>query len=310
MKIFVDGKPLSSYRVTQDENGVYYENGKKYTNGSHKNLKYANGVPQYAWDFSCMVGKKVTLDVDCLRVSHSIRDGNWTRVKAGAREIMFVHVDRHASGIIKAGKPICYIAPKSTNGGYPPHLHDSATKDMKAYHVSDIIWPIKFKSGDKIQFIQKTYVRATPGTDGKIIGGAPAGGTGTIIGSRKVDAQGFVWWKIRQTEKPMTGWSAEAGNYKSYVPSITIPEEGSQVNAQQVLLAENEKLTKEIDTLKKQIEQLTGANSNLTNELLRARQEKNDAVKAEAEIRKQLEECEKASPWRRLADMFTRRTPA
>lgn len=139
--IYVNGKKLKKYPITQDE----------YGKTSHKNSKYADGTPQYPLDFGNMkVGYEITLNDDCVLVSQGKSNGNWiivTPVHFPKYKIMFVHVDSHFATKIgtlrKAGKYICKIASKENNGGFAVHLHVSSRKKDKAWLIRKIIFPVE-----------------------------------------------------------------------------------------------------------------------------------------------------------------------
>jgi hypothetical protein len=137
LKIYVNGKELSNYPITQDENG-----------SSHKWLTYADGTLQYALDHGDMkVDYAVTLNDDCKLTYRASNAGNYIVVQPvnyPEFKLMFVHVYEHFSNTIgkvcKKGKAICKIAPTTQNGGSEIHLHDSARKNGKAYKIRNVIY--------------------------------------------------------------------------------------------------------------------------------------------------------------------------
>ena len=137
LKIFVNGKELKLYPITQDENGI-----------SHKGLTYKDGTLQYALDFGNMkVDYPVTLNDDCKLTYRSDSAGNYVVVQPihfPEFKLMSVHVYKHFSTAVgkvcKAGNLICKIAPTTQNGGCAIHLHISCRKNGKAFKIRDLIY--------------------------------------------------------------------------------------------------------------------------------------------------------------------------
>lgn len=136
LKIFAEGKELKYYPITADEN---------YT--SHAGLggliSMGGGI-QYALDFGVPVNLDITTNMDGKVIQRGSDLGNYIAVDFGEYQVCFVHVfmhDRWVKGsVIKAGTPICSIAPTNLNGGYAVHLHIYATKNYKPYKIRDIIF--------------------------------------------------------------------------------------------------------------------------------------------------------------------------
>lgn len=137
LKIYVNGKELKNYKITQDENGT-----------SHKNLKYADGTLQYALDHGDMkVGYGISLNDNCKMTYRSSSAGNYIVVQPLSfpeYKLMFVHVNKHftttVGKICKTGNTICKIAPTTENGGCAVHLHSSSRKNGKAHKIRNIIY--------------------------------------------------------------------------------------------------------------------------------------------------------------------------
>lgn len=158
LQIKVNGEPLKSYLITQDENGPHHRN--------LKSLVQMGGGMQYPLDFGGMgVGYKVTANRDCKVITKGSNYGNYVAVDFGTYQVCFVHVYKHGSGTIKTGQQICQIAPKKYNGGYGIHLHIYGKKKYKDYRIRNLILAdIKdpYKIGQWVELSNDTNLRKEP----------------------------------------------------------------------------------------------------------------------------------------------------
>lgn len=160
-KIRAGNKLLKTILVAQNEVGNYYIKGGKlakfllagfdtakgvglvkYSDGSHRFYR-----SQEAIDFSIPAGVPITFDYDVKVEFTSPGSGSYVKVTAGGTKLgikrytfYLVHTYKWAKPgtVVKAGKPVCYIAPTSVTG-YPAHLHIYAKKFGLRFKVRDLI---------------------------------------------------------------------------------------------------------------------------------------------------------------------------
>jgi len=173
--IYVNGKDLAQYPVTQNEVGVFYRNAAKkyytpilanfdnaklpsgytrYVNGSH--AKYKSNAIRNPIDFSILPELKVTANFDFNMRGKTLADGSWCKGEIVGTNAMlgFVHTYGWGSGIIKAGNTICKIAPKSITG-FGSHLHMDEWTGKK---IRDLILTGDFKMSDTLKIGDKVKI--------------------------------------------------------------------------------------------------------------------------------------------------------
>jgi hypothetical protein len=195
MTIFSNWRPLSSYPITQSENGLY-----------HRNLIYA-GVKQNPLDFGGqVVGYPLTLDRACTVIARSGSHGNYITVAPDFTNyhICFVHVSGHATrkrgDRIPAGEPICRIASQWENGGYAPHLHICSLIWANGKYSQSWIRNVVFKPVGKdihknmfVRFTHRTNVRQGNGLQYPILSTTNVGAIARIKDGPRT-GNGYRWF--------------------------------------------------------------------------------------------------------------------
>lgn len=176
--IYASGKDLATVPVTQNEVGKYYRNSagtyfkpilaefdtatlpsgyKTYIGGSH--AKYVSNANRNPIDFSLVAGTVITANFDVYIRGFTLADGSWCKAQIAGTSTMlgFVHTYQWAKGLVKAGQPICKIAPQSVTG-FAPHLHMDEWTGLK---IRELILDGDFKMADTLKI----------GNRVKIIGG-------------------------------------------------------------------------------------------------------------------------------------------
>ena len=181
MKLFVNGKELKHYPISQNEYGF-----------SHKNSRYSSGVMQRPLDFGGMkAGDVITSDVAVRIISSSPGASGYTVFQGpDDKQWMCVHVWKFASGVVPAGQQICQIAPTSHNGGYAVHLHVSARQNYQEFFVRSLIFqetPVDTKYYDAIKIDRQDVYKACNGDRGCMDGWFESDGAKEIV--RGLDSQ-------------------------------------------------------------------------------------------------------------------------
>lgn len=267
--IYASGKDLALVPVTQNEVGKYYRNSagtyfkpilslfdtatlptgyKTYIGGSH--AKYVSNANRNPIDFSIVAGSVLSMNVDVNVLATNPSDGSWCKITPVGSDyvIALVHTYQWAKGLVKAGSPICKIAPQSVTG-FAPHLHldewsNRGLRIRKLILDGDFNMDT-FKVGDRIEFTDVQNIRSGSGTSYSTTSQTAKGMTATIIGGSRV-ANGYTWWDIR-VDNGGTGWVAMVDKFKIYTPPIIIPPDPTV------------ELNKQIEALKLEIEGLKEA---------------------------------------------------
>jgi len=244
--IYAGSKDLAECPVTQNEVGKYYRNSagtyfkpklaefdnvafpagyKTYIGGSH--AKHINNPQRNPIDFSLVTGTVVSMNADVNVIAFN-KVEDWVQVRPVGTDylIVFVHTYQFASGLVKAGKPICIVAPKSVTG-FDPHLHidDWSGKGRRVrqlilngdYEMS------KFKKGDKVIITATQNIRKAPA--GKITGDSVIGQTGVIYDNPREavsDNVNYTWYDIH-IDGGGSGWFADVGKFKLYTEPVPEP---------------------------------------------------------------------------------------
>lgn len=239
--IYASGKDLALVPVTQNEVGKYYRNSagtyfkpilaefdtatlpsgyKTYIGGSH--AKYVSNLNRNPIDFSLVAGTVLSMNVDVNVLATNPSDGSWCKITpVGSNYVIaLVHTYQWAKGLVKAGSPICKIAPQSVTG-FAPHLHldEWANKGRKIRKlILDGDFKMStFKAGDKIVFSDIQNIRKGSGTSFEITGKTQAGMVATIEGSPR-EANGYTWYDLVGYD-----WVADVGKFKIYTAPEPIP---------------------------------------------------------------------------------------
>jgi len=226
-----------------------------------------------------------------------------TSVNNSDLKLFFVHTYKWlpVGTNFKQGQIICYVAPKSLNGGYPTHLHlglqtgkyiidylDRSIIFKTAYPDIKAMWFIgenfdwskhrdlsyentyMFKKGDRIQFIGVQNARKAPA--GEITGDSVIGQTGVIYDNPReaiLDGVNYTWYDIH-IDGGGSGWFADVGKFKLYV------EQNEQPVPEDPVVPSNE------EQLQKQVADLLQENEGLKNDLagsISELNEKNEEIK-------------------------------
>ena len=174
--IYANGKDLAQVPVVQNEVGKYYRNSagtyykptlanfdnaslpsgyKTYVGGSH--AKYISNPLRHPLDFSLVAGTVITANFDVYIKGFTLADGSWCKAQMAGTSTMlgFVHTYQWASiGLVKAGQPICKIAPKSVTT-FDPHLHMDEWTGLK---IRDLILTGDFKMADTLKIGDKVRI--------------------------------------------------------------------------------------------------------------------------------------------------------
>lgn len=267
--IYASGKDLALVPVTQNEVGKYYRNSagtyfkpilslfdtatlptgyKTYIGGSH--AKYVSNANRNPIDFSIVAGSVLSMNVDVNVLATNPSDGSWCKITpVGSNYVIaLVHTYQWAKGLVKAGSPICKIAPQSVTG-FAPHLHldewsNRGLKIRKLILDGDFKMST-FKVGDRVEFTDVQNIRSGSGTSYSTTSQTAKGMTATIIGGSRV-ANGYTWWDMK-FDNGGTGWVAMVDKFKIYTPPIIIPPDPTV------------ELNKQIEALKLEIEGLKEA---------------------------------------------------
>jgi regulator of replication initiation timing len=294
LQIKVNGRPLKSYSITQDENGPY-----------HKGLRalvQMGGGMQFALDFGNMrAGYKITANQDCKVITRGSNYGNYVAVDFGTHQVCFVHVYKHGSGTIKAGQQICQIAPRQHNGGYAVHLHVYGKKNYKDYKIRNLIFAkIKnpYKIGEWVELTSDTNLRKEPaghkmalekkGDKFKITAGPV---------EKNMVGKTYTWYQGVNTKLDVF-WFFD-GNIKKVKAPDTFDAE-KYLKQIRKLEAELKEMSDMLDALRESNEQLLAENEKLQNDKLAAidmykkvKRQREKTQKALEATQKTLKECNK-----------------
>ena len=243
--IYANGKDLALAPVTQNENGKYYRNSagtyfkpilaefdkatppvgyKKYLGGSH--TVYISNANRNPIDFSIVSGASISMNVDVNVLATNPIDGSWCKITpVGSNYVIaLVHTYQWAKGLVKAGSPICKIAPQSVTG-FAPHLHidEWSNRGLKIRKlILDGDYDMStFKIGDRVEFTDVQNIRSGSGTTFPVTSQTDKGMLATIIGGSRV-ANGYTWWDV-SVDGGGTGWIADVGKFKTYTPPAPAP---------------------------------------------------------------------------------------
>ncbi len=208
MKVFLNGKNLKTYPITQTEAGP-----------AHINLRYA-GVLQHPLDFDINVqaGYPITFDCDVKVIFRESTKGNYMTVNPIGTpfHIVLVHVYKHAAvgTTVKAGSVVCRLAPKTLNGGYGVHLHIASliyvggTVRYKESYIRNIIFADSTQGihkGMRVEFSRATNLRKGHTPDYAVTGTAQPKAVAEIIdGLRYNDKDGYTRFDCKFSNG--TGW--------------------------------------------------------------------------------------------------------
>lgn len=126
---------------------------------------------------------------------------------------------------IKAGTQVCATG----NSGYSfgDHLHFEWLKkwDDLTSHTDPIPYitsedSAMLKIGDNIEFTAVQNIRHGSGTSYSVTRSTTIGEKAVIIGGSRV-ADGYTWWDVKFEDT--TGWVADVGKFKIYVPQEPVP---------------------------------------------------------------------------------------
>lgn len=279
VKFFANGQPLTEVGVIQNGVGIYYYNPysglydtpvlrdfatykpqlpyRKYTDGSHgRYYKPCNGCWAYqkAIDFAIPSDVVITADQDITVIYRGYDSGSWCRVKYGQRYFRFVHTYNWAGGTVKAGQPICTIAPSSVTG-FGSHLH----LFLEGGDIQDYLLKGATMSYAKDTWVQTTtdvFVRVNYDTsaDGVIM----KKGTKMQVKTTAKYNDGYTWQYVKgitPTAHGVTeGWVA-----MEFVQATNAPEKPCVNNHKQIkkLATEIDKDAKKVYDLMKHIEKQT-----------------------------------------------------
>lgn len=240
--IYAGGKDLALVPVTQNEVGKYYRNSagtyfkpvlslfdtatlpdgyKAYIGGSH--AKYISNANRNPIDFSIAAGSVLSMNVDVNVLATNPSDGSWCKITpVGSNYVIaLVHTYQWAKGLVKAGSPICKIAPQSVTG-FAPHLHIDEWSG-KGRKIRELILNgdydmSTFKIGDKIEITGIQNIRKGSGTSFPVTKQTKVGEIYTIEDGSRV-ADGYTWWDLKESD-----WIAEVGKFKLYTAPAPIPQ--------------------------------------------------------------------------------------
>jgi len=220
---YVGGKDIATLPIVQNEFGVYFQystggyykpvlsefdNGilpsgvKRYTDGSH--APYKNSLTRNPIDISVNAGLAVTSNVDVKIINGTLSDGSWTKTQIVGTNYMpaFVHTYKWAQigSVVKAGNPICYIAPKSVTT-FDPHCHidewnleSARIRNLILY--GDFVMP-SYNLLQKVKLTSLSNIRCLPDTNDKYdIGDAQAGSVCEILSTPAL-AGGYTFYFVR-----------------------------------------------------------------------------------------------------------------
>ena len=300
--IYAGGKDLATVGVTQNELGLYYYNGSsyykptldifdtvkppagysKYLGGSH--AQYISNVNRNPIDFSIVAGTSITMNVDVNVIGTNPKDGSWCKVTpvGSSYVIGFVHTYQWASGLVKAGSPICKIAPQSVTG-FAPHLHldewsNRGLKIRKLVLDGDIILAstTMFTIGDKIKFNENTKLREAFILEDKYFkrGLTVQAGAVGLVRSVEIVNAGYSWYLISFGDD--CGLCAVREGSGSYWVAKTTSAV-TNVNGSKVVVATDS--SAKILELEAKIKELGTSNTKLLAELDMTKQELDEQVK-------------------------------
>jgi len=212
--VYIDGKDLATFPVVQTESGVYYGKTasgpyykpllkdfddatlptgyKKYTRGSH--YEHRNNPKRNPIDFSIISGKVITTNFDIKVISYATSRGPWIKCNIIGTPYMvaFVHIYRQPKigATIKAGSPICTIAPKSVTG-LATHLH---IDEWTGFSIRKLILDGDFmlNTGKNVEMLETMNVR---NSSFKIIGTARKSSVCSVRSYYKKN-NGFDYYKV------------------------------------------------------------------------------------------------------------------
>lgn len=244
--IYAGSKDLAECPVTQNEVGKYYRNSagvyykptlaefdtakppagfKTYIGGSH--AKHINNPQRNPIDFSLVAGTVVSMNADVNVIAFN-KVEDWVQVRPVGTDyiIVFVHTYEFAKGLVKAGKPICKIAPKSVTG-FDPHLHiddwSGKGRRIRQLILNGDYEMSKFKKGDKVIITATQNIRKAPA--GQITGDSVIGQTGVIYDNPReavLDGVNYTWYDIH-IDGGGSGWFADIGKFKLYTEPVPEP---------------------------------------------------------------------------------------
>lgn len=220
--IYIDGKDLATFPVTQTESGKYYgktssgpyfkpllkdfDNAKlpsgykKYYKGSH--YRHRSNPKRNPIDFSIVPNKKVTFSHNLKVISFSTSRGPWIKCNIIGTPYMvaFVHIYKYpkVGSVIRAGQQVGLIAPKAVSE-YAAHLH---IDEWTGYSIRKMILEGRFVdpklgSGSKLIATKDMNFRDY---DLKKIGTAKKNSV-CMIGSFYKTSDGYDYYKVTFWDK-------------------------------------------------------------------------------------------------------------
>ena len=238
--IYAGSKDLAECPVTQNEVGKYYRNSagvyykptlaefdtakppagfKTYIGGSH--AKHINNPQKNPIDFSLVTGTVVSMNADVNVIAFN-KVEDWVQVRPVGTDyiIVFVHTYEFAKGLVKAGKPICKIAPKSVTG-FDPHLHiddwSGKGRRIRQLILNGDYEMSKFKKGDKVIITGVQNIRKGSGTSYQITGETKIGDIYEIEDGPRF-SDGYTWYDLKGSD-----WIADVGKFKLYTEPVPEP---------------------------------------------------------------------------------------
>lgn len=235
--------------------------------------------------------------------------------------LFYVHITNFtvkAGQRVKVGDKIGEIAPKSSNGGYAPHLHiglqvgynlmDYFSRDIifrTAYKDIENVWfkggvfdwskhsdlsyeNTNMKKGDRIIVKTAQNIRMSPG--GEITGDSIPGQTGVIWDEPRqamADGKSYTWFDIH-FDGAGSGWLADVGKFE--IAPVAIPDTPNcdeYIKKVETLQVEIEDLRVEVGGLESELK-LADERVTYANKTLKTREAEIDELKAnsEAEIKR------------------------
>ena len=306
--IYANGIDLAKCPITQNEVGRYYWNGstyykptldvfdtvkppsgyKTYENGSH--LKYKTNHLRNPIDVSLISGTKITMNVDVTVLSTNPGDGSWCKTVINGTNInpAFVHTYRWATGLVKAGSTICQIAPKSVTG-FPDHLHMDIWGSYLVRNLilqGDVKMAETFKIGDYVTFTGSMNLRKGAGDGFGVSTGVPEGAVGRIKdgprssqnklfygkGSSSNVNDSYTWWDIQFLDT--SGWMAQTNRFVKSSSTKMTNSDGTIPTPPPTEPVP----PSELDTLRKQVADLTAQIKGLKDDLAASQKEVKEKI--------------------------------
>lgn len=315
---YANGVPITSIGVTQNDEGVYYWNGrnyctpllkdfdtfqppkgcKKYKNGSHGPL-YNGGQYYYqkAIDFAIPQEQVITANKDCevLATDHNL--GSYMLVKIDGLKVFLVHTYKWSYGHIRAGEPICRIAPTSVSG-VGPHLHIYA----EGKRIKDILLSAKvrkgFAKGTIVETTTDVFLRKAPcKEEDKVI--IPKGKLAKILTLVKQDC-GHSWQYVTVPDNPVgfrEGWVAIEYLKEHPFDGVTDPlrkcvKEKSELEINlDKCQSELTRVTKELQSVKSELNNVTQELRNTQKELGNKNKQLQKCIKEYNKVVEERQKC-------------------